>query len=223
VAPTVLENTCIPDIYWVFSVFTSITITLCVSFYILYILPIKLISSAQTGNRHIPFNLNLSWHAWTFLIVYSKAKYKSNDNTALCLSDLLNESDECPPIWTYSTEEWISLSMSIISSESPQLQILFQILTWYSLLTFTSFKLLRLFLSITNFCVAHLVTDNLSLILGPQHSDPYNYKFLQETVNQVYLNAISLLSRCNQSDCESSHKMSKSIYEYFNVGNTMLF
>jgi hypothetical protein len=81
--------------------------------------------------------------------------------------------------------------MPIVSSESPQLQILFQILTRYSLLTFTSFKLLRLYLSITNFCVAHLLTDSLSLILEPEHNDPHHYQFLWETVNQVYLNAIS--------------------------------
>ena len=80
--------------------------------------------------------------------------------------------------------------MPIIPSESPQLQILFQILTWHSLLTFTSIKLPRLYLSIMNFRVAHLLTDSLSLILEPQHSDPYHYQFLGETVNQVYLNAI---------------------------------
>jgi hypothetical protein len=62
--------------------------------------------------------------------------------------------------------------MPIMSSESPQLQILFQIVTWYSLLTFTSLKILRLYLYIMNFCVAHLVSESLSLILEPQHSDP---------------------------------------------------
>ena len=45
-------------------------------------LPIKLIFSAQTGKWYIPFNVNLSWHAWTFLIVYSTAKFKSNGNKA---------------------------------------------------------------------------------------------------------------------------------------------
>jgi hypothetical protein len=78
-----------------------------------------------------------------------------------------------------------------IISESQQLQILFQILTWYSLLTFTSFKLLWLYLSIMNLYVAHLLTDSLSLILEPENSNPHHYQFLWKTVNQVYLNAIS--------------------------------
>lgn len=136
----------------------------------------------------------------------------------LHLSDLLNESDKCMPIWTYSTDKWIPLSMPIISSESPQLQILFQILTWYALLTSTSFKLLRLYLFITNFRAAHLLTDSPSLIFEPEHSDPLrNYK---SSILECHLLAI----RSNQSDCESSHQeMSKSIYEYFNVGISCSF
>jgi hypothetical protein len=81
--------------------------------------------------------------------------------------------------------------MSVLSSEPPKLQILFQILTWYSLLISTSFSFLRLYLSISNFCVAHLLTEFLPNYLQPQHSDPYHNQLLWETVHQVYLNVIS--------------------------------
>lgn len=53
-------------------------------------LPNKLTSSVQTTSRCAPFNFNLSWFVWTFLMAYSKAKLKSNgDKAAPCLGPIL--------------------------------------------------------------------------------------------------------------------------------------
>lgn len=36
------------------------------------------LSAAQSKNRSVPFNFNPHWFSWTFLMVHSKAKMKSN-------------------------------------------------------------------------------------------------------------------------------------------------
>jgi len=42
----------------------------------------KLTSSAQTNSRCVSLNSIPSWFCWTFLVAYSKAKLKSNDDKA---------------------------------------------------------------------------------------------------------------------------------------------
>jgi hypothetical protein len=59
--------------------------------------------SAQTRIYAVPFNSNLSSFSWTFLMEYSKAKFKSNGNKASPYFRpfwIGNASERVLPMWT---------------------------------------------------------------------------------------------------------------------------
>jgi hypothetical protein len=75
--------------YLMFSVFTSRQASLLASdrrfafFFMVFIFePNKLTLSVSIRRRWVPFNSTLSWFSWTFLMVHSKGKLKSNGEKA---------------------------------------------------------------------------------------------------------------------------------------------
>jgi hypothetical protein len=60
-----------------------------------------------------------------------------------------------------------------------------------------------------------LLTANLLLTFATTDSDHYQSQLPWKIIHWVYSHAITYLSICDQSDCESSHqKRSRCIYEH---------
>jgi hypothetical protein len=80
---------------------------------------------AQGKSWCVPFNISPSWFSWTLLMVYSKAKLKSNgDKVSLCFRPfwMINLLDRFLPIWTL-------LLCQIIRSD-PRLCVVFHNKYW---------------------------------------------------------------------------------------------
>ena len=99
-----------------------------------------------------------------------------------------------------------ALFMSSSSIKLSKAAKLSEFLIWYCFLTSSSFSFLRLNLAASNFCTACTVAANVSLNFQPPDSDQYHSQLPLNFVHVAYSNAISYLSICDQSGCESSHQ-----------------
>ena len=131
----------------------------------------------------------------------------------ICLADVLMFS------FMFSQALFMSLS-SLKTSKVAN----FVISIRYCFLTSSSFSFVRLTLSPSNLRAACLLTAYLSLAFTTPDSDQYHCQLPWNFVHLVRPNAISYLSVCVQSSCESSKQdRYRCPYEYFSVGTSCSF
>ena len=104
--------------------------------------------------------------------------------------------------WTFSKALFMFTPLCKFSKPAH----LFEISMCLCLLTCSSFALLRLNLSPSDFCGSCLLTANLSLPFETPDSDQYDIHLPWNFVHIVFSNAVSYISLCDQSGCESSHQ-----------------
>jgi len=145
-------------------------------------------------------------------------KHSSSDHGWCCFNSCRHRLSFAE-VLIFSLMFFQALYMSSLSLKFSYAANLFEILIWYYFLNFSSFSFLRLSLSTSYFTAACLLTANLSLTFQPRSSDQYHGQLPRKIAHGGYSNAISYLSRCDHSGCESFHQeRSRCTYECFGAG-----
>jgi hypothetical protein len=135
-------------------------------------------------------------------------------------STTLADLDSLDEVLIFSLMFSQTLFMSSSSLKFSKATNLFVNSIWYCFLTSSSFSFVRLNLFPSHYCATCLITANPSLTLQPPGSDQYQSRLPWNFVHLVYSNAISYLSICDQSGCESYLERSRCTNECFGAGTS---